>query len=88
MQGVWDETGVNTYSVEEVDIGELKTFRVRARVNHPGAFAVLVDQETEFQVSGERRSLRTMHLPLIKTSRRVLRPLKPPCNGHSNLRRP
>jgi hypothetical protein len=87
MQGVWDEKGVDTYSVEKVDTGEFKTFRVRARANYPGAFAVLVDQEMA-QVSGERWHVVVEYVSPIKPSLRghVLKPKGyPACSGHSNL---
>ena len=50
-EGAWDETAVDTVRVENLDKGELKTFRVQASTNRPGAFAVLVDQDADFEVS-------------------------------------
>ena len=45
--GSWDERGVDTVQVGNVDTGEIKSYDVKCTAGHATAFAVILDVNTE-----------------------------------------
>lgn len=45
--GQWDDRGVSTVEVNNIDTGEFKIYNVKCSASHATAFGVIVDQDTE-----------------------------------------